>query len=125
MGRLLDPPRHIEERTDAGVDADYKKLRNQVFLGAFIGYAAFYIVRKNFSMAIPMLEPFGFRPGELGTVLAMNAIAYALSKFLWAAFPTVPTPASFFLWDYFWRPYPWLSWWCRCNSSGPSTKAWQ
>lgn len=82
MGRLLDPPRHIEERTDAGVDADYKKLRNQVFLGAFIGYAAFYIVRKNFSMAIPMLEPFGFRPGELGTVLAMNAIAYALSKFL-------------------------------------------
>lgn len=54
MGRLLDPPRHIEERTDAGVDADYKKLRNQVFLGAFIGYAAFYIVRKNFSMAIPM-----------------------------------------------------------------------
>ena len=51
-------------------------------MGAFIGYAAFYIVRKNFSMAIPMLAPFGFEKGELGTVLAMNAVAYALSKFL-------------------------------------------
>jgi OPA family glycerol-3-phosphate transporter-like MFS transporter len=33
-------------------------------------------------MAIPMLEPLGFTKGELGTVLAMNAVAYALSKFL-------------------------------------------
>lgn len=29
-----------------------------------------------------MLAPFGFEKGELGTVLAMNAVAYALSKFL-------------------------------------------
>ncbi len=54
----------------------------QVFTGAFIGYAAFYLVRKNFSMAIPFLDKFGIDKGELGTVLAMNAIAYALSKFL-------------------------------------------
>ena len=33
-------------------------------------------------MAMPFLEPFGFDKGELGIVLSMNAIAYALSKFL-------------------------------------------
>lgn len=64
------------------VDSNYKKLRWQVFLGIFIGYAGFYIVRKNFSMAIPELAPFGFETGELSIVLSMNAIAYALSKFL-------------------------------------------
>lgn len=68
--------------TGPGVDARYKKMRIQVFTGAFIGYAAFYLVRNNFSMAIPFLSKFGMDKGELGTVLAMNAIAYALSKFL-------------------------------------------
>lgn len=33
-------------------------------------------------MAIPELAPFGFETGELSIVLSMNAIAYALSKFL-------------------------------------------
>jgi OPA family glycerol-3-phosphate transporter-like MFS transporter len=82
MGKFLAPPAYKPEQTDGNVAKRYSSLRLQVFLGAFIGYAAFYIVRKNFSMAIPMLEPFGFSKGELGTVLAMNAVAYALSKFL-------------------------------------------
>lgn len=82
MWKFLNPPTFKAEQTGPEADARYKKLRLQVFMGAFIGYAAFYIVRKNFSMAIPMLEPFGFEKGELGTVLAMNAVAYALSKFL-------------------------------------------
>ena len=44
------------------VDAKYKRMRLQVFLGIFIGYAGFYIVRKNFSMAIPELALLGFDP---------------------------------------------------------------
>ena len=82
MANLLAPPAHKPEQTGPEADKRYKALRLQVFMGAFIGYAAFYIVRKNFSMAIPMLAPFGFEKGELGTVLAMKAVAYALSKFL-------------------------------------------
>ena len=82
MANLLAPPAHKPEQTGPEADKRYKALRLQVFMGAFIGYAAFYIVRKNFSMAIPMLAPFGFEKGELGTVLAMNAVAYELSKFL-------------------------------------------
>ncbi len=83
MARFLAPPApKPEQKPGPALDKRYKKMRMQVFTGAFIGYAAFYLVRKNFSMAIPFLDKFGIDKGELGTVLTMNAIAYALSKFL-------------------------------------------
>ena len=82
---FLSPPAFKPEQTGAEADARYRRLRWQGFLGAFIGYAGFYIVRKNFSMAIPMLEPLGFEKGELGVVLSMNAVAYGFSKFLMAS----------------------------------------
>ncbi len=82
MFKFLAPPTFKPELPAEKIDSAYKSFRWQVFLGIFIGYAGFYIVRKNFSMAMPFLEPFGFEKGELGIVLSMNAIAYALSKFL-------------------------------------------
>ena len=82
---FLTPPAFKPEQTGPEADAKYRRLRWQVFLGIFIGYAGFYIVRKNFSMAIPMLAPFGFEKGELSIVLSMNAIAYGFSKFLMAS----------------------------------------
>lgn len=82
MLKFLQPPAFRKELPADKVDPTYKSLRWQVFLGIFIGYAGFYIVRKNFSMAMPFLDEFGFEKGELGIVLSMNAIAYALSKFL-------------------------------------------
>ena len=82
MWKILTPPAFKPELPKEQIDSTYKSLRWQVFLGIFIGYAGFYIVRKNFSMAIPFLGEFGFDKGELGIVLSMNAIAYALSKFL-------------------------------------------
>ena len=82
MFKFLAPPTFKPELPAEKIDCTYKSYRWQVFLGIFIGYAGFYIVRKNFSMAMPFLEPFGFEKGELGIVLSMNAIAYALSKFL-------------------------------------------
>lgn len=82
MLKFLQPPAFKKELPAERVDGTYKSLRWQVFLGIFIGYAGFYIVRKNFSMAMPFLGEFGFEKGELGIVLSMNAIAYALSKFL-------------------------------------------
>ena len=82
MLSFLKQPAYKPEETGPQADKKYKNMRLQVFLGAFIGYAGFYLVRKNFSMAIPALAPLGFEKGELGVVLSMNAIAYALSKFL-------------------------------------------
>ena len=82
MIKFLQQPAYKPAETGPEADAKYKRLRLQVFLGAFIGYAGFYLVRKNFSMAIPALAPLGFAKTELGVVLSMNAVAYALSKFL-------------------------------------------
>lgn len=78
---FLSPPAH-KPRIEGNVSSRYNALRLQVFIGAFIGYAAFYIVRKNFSMAIPMLAQFDITKADLGLALGANAVAYALSKFL-------------------------------------------
>ena len=79
---FLKQPAYKPETTGPEADARYKRLRLQVFLGAFIGYAGFYLVRKNLSLAIPFMAPLGFQKAELGFVLGVNAAAYALSKFL-------------------------------------------
>ena len=65
MFKFLAPPTFKPELPAEKIDSTYKSFRWQVFLGIFIGYAGFYIVRKNFSMAMPFLEPFGFEKGEL------------------------------------------------------------
>ena len=82
MLSFLRQPAYLPAQTGPEADAKYKRMRLQVFLGAFIGYAGFYLVRKNLSLAIPFMAPLGFQKAELGFVLGINAAAYALSKFL-------------------------------------------
>ena len=82
MFKFLRQPPHRPIQQGPEADTRYRKLRMQVFLGAFIGYAGFYLVRKNLSMAFPAMAPLGFDKTELGFVLGLNAAAYALSKFL-------------------------------------------
>ncbi len=82
MLKFLQQPAYLPAQTGPEADAKYKRMRLQVFLGAFIGYAGYYLVRKNLSLAIPFMAPLGFAKGELGLVLGINAAAYALSKFL-------------------------------------------
>lgn len=72
MWNFLAPPAHKQELPAEKIDSAYKSYRWQVFLGIFIGYAGFYIVRKNFSMAIPELAQFGFEKGELSIVLSIE-----------------------------------------------------
>ncbi|MDR1860204.1 MAG: phosphoglycerate transporter protein PgtP [Bacteroidales bacterium] len=80
---LLQPPAPITPLGDkAQTDRTYKRLRLQVFVGVFAGYAAYYLVRKNFTLAMPYLIEAGFTKDELGWVFAFNGIAYGLSKFL-------------------------------------------
>lgn len=79
---LFKPAPHIEEKPLDRIDPEYKKLRFQVFLGIFIGYAGYYLVRKNFSLAMPDLIDQGFSKADLGIALSAISIAYGLSKFL-------------------------------------------
>ncbi|MED0674525.1 glycerol-3-phosphate transporter [Aneurinibacillus thermoaerophilus] len=82
MVNLYRPAPHIERLPADKIDATYRRLRLQVFLGIFIGYAGYYLVRKNFSLAIPYFTEQGFSKGELGLVLSAVSIAYGISKFV-------------------------------------------
>lgn len=82
MLNIFKPAPHIERLDDSKMDAAYKRLRLQVFIGIFIGYAGYYLLRKNFAFAIPYLQEQGFSKTELGLVLAAVSIAYGFSKFI-------------------------------------------
>ena len=58
-------------------------MRLRVFLGAFIGYAAYYLVRKNLSLAAPgMIEAGLLDKASVGIAGSAISIAYAFSKFI-------------------------------------------
>ena len=46
-----------------------------------MGYAGYYLVRKNFTLAMPHLIEEGFSKAQLGLALSGVSIAYGLSKF--------------------------------------------
>jgi len=80
--RFFPPSPHKSELPLERIDPEYKSLRLKVFLGIFIGYAGYYLVRKNFSLAMPDLVAMGYSKGELGLALSGVSIAYGLSKFI-------------------------------------------
>ncbi|MCX8677810.1 MULTISPECIES: phosphoglycerate transporter protein PgtP [Apibacter] len=82
MSNFLAPPKPIERKPESEVKSSYTQLRLQVFIGIFIGYAAYYLVRKNFSLAMPYLVEMGFSKSDLGIAFSFNATAYGLSKFI-------------------------------------------
>jgi len=79
---FLRPAAHRDSLPNEKVDAAYKRLRLQVFIGIFVGYAGYYLVRKNFTLAMPYLVEQGYSKTDLGLALSGVAIAYGLSKFI-------------------------------------------
>lgn len=72
------PPRKPKEE----IDRLYPRLRLQVFLGIFIGYAGFYLVRNNVSLIAPLLQSeTGIDNVGLGIIANAALFAYGLSKF--------------------------------------------
>lgn len=82
--QFLKPAPHKEGLPEEQIDPTYKKLRWQVFFGIFIGYAGYYLVRKNFSLAMPDLIERGYTKTQLGLAISAIAIAYGISKFAMA-----------------------------------------
>ena len=76
------PAAHIPQVPAEQQGALYSRLRWQIFLGIFIGYAGYYLIRKNFSLAVPYLVEQGFSRGDLGFAMSAVAISYGFSKFL-------------------------------------------
>ncbi len=82
LRRLLKPAEHRAPRPDGEVDSAYRRLRWQVFIGIFVGYAGYYLVRRNFTLAMPDLIEQGFSKSDLGLALSGVSVAYGLSKFV-------------------------------------------
>lgn len=82
MFHFLKPPAHQPIIAEDKIDPSYKKYRIKVFLGIFVGYAGYYLLRKNFSLAMPELIKQGFTKGELGMVFSAVSLSYGISKFV-------------------------------------------
>jgi OPA family glycerol-3-phosphate transporter-like MFS transporter len=83
MPKFLDPPAAKPALPADKIDGTYKKMRLRVFLGAFVGYAAYYLVRKNLSLAAPgMIDEGLLTTAGVGYAGAAISIAYAFSKFI-------------------------------------------
>ncbi|MDG2088365.1 MAG: glycerol-3-phosphate transporter [Arenicellaceae bacterium] len=79
---FLKPAAHRNPLSDDKTDETYRYLRLQVYIGIFVGYAGYYLVRKNFSLAMPYLIEQGYSKTDLGLALSGVSIAYGLSKFI-------------------------------------------
>lgn len=79
------------------VDPEYRRLRRQIFIGIFIGYAAYYLVRKNLSLAMPdILRDYPqYTKAQLGTALTGLSVAYGFSKFLMGSVSDRSNPRYF------------------------------
>lgn len=78
MLSIFKPAAHKARLPAAEIDPLYRRLRWQIFIGIFFGYAAYYLVRKNFALAMPYLIEQGFS-------LATSA----------SPFPVSPSPMDF------------------------------
>ncbi|MBC7323519.1 MAG: MFS transporter, partial [Acetomicrobium sp.] len=80
---FLRPATPIERMSDDKIPSNYKKYRLQVFVSIFIGYAAYYFIRKNFNMAAPyLIETYGYSKAQIGFVGSALGFAYGISKFV-------------------------------------------
>jgi MFS transporter, OPA family, glycerol-3-phosphate transporter len=79
------------------VNAEYRRRRQQVFAGIFVGYAAFYLVRNNLALAIPdiLKEHPEYSKAMLGTALSGLSVAYGISKFLMGSVSDKSNPRWF------------------------------
>jgi OPA family glycerol-3-phosphate transporter-like MFS transporter/OPA family sugar phosphate sensor protein UhpC-like MFS transporter len=61
----------------------FRYWQTRTLIAAMFGYAAFYFVRKNLSVAMPaMQDDLGISKADLGLFLTLHGLLYGLSKFI-------------------------------------------
>src|SRR5947207_8841105 len=72
----------IESHDADTVAGKYRYWQKRVLLTSIIGYATFYFVRKNRSIAMLVLQSsLGFKKTQLGLFLTLHGVLYGISKF--------------------------------------------
>lgn len=76
------PALPIQTNNPAEVALKYRYWQKRVLLSSIIGYATFYFVRKNLSIAMPVMQSsLGFKKTQLGLFLTLHGLLYGVSKF--------------------------------------------
>ncbi|MDR0901251.1 MAG: MFS transporter, partial [Opitutaceae bacterium] len=82
LARFRTPPPAPAISDPAEVGRRYRYWRVRIMYSMTTGYALYYFVRKNISMAAkPITDEFHFSNTQWGVVLSVATIVYALSKF--------------------------------------------
>ncbi len=64
-------------------EAKFRYWQTRTLIGSMVGYAAFYFVRKNLSIAMPAMEhDLGITKSDLGLFLTLHGLLYGVSKFV-------------------------------------------
>ncbi|NQZ56483.1 MAG: MFS transporter [Lentisphaeraceae bacterium] len=92
---IFKPAPKIERLPKAQIKSHYKLMRLKIFLGIFIGYAGYYLVRKNINFAMPYLLEMGYSKTQLGFVASGIPISYGLSKFFMGSISDRSNPRMF------------------------------
>jgi phosphoglycerate transporter family protein len=84
LPRFLRAPAPAEPLVDPQiVRSRYQHYRTQILIWSTIGYAMFYYVRKNLSVAQPEIERhLHILHSGMGLVLTLHGVVYGISKFL-------------------------------------------
>ena len=68
---------------DPAVARRYAYFRPRILLWTIVGYAMYYVVRKNLSVAMPVIEAQeGITKASLGLFLTLHGLLYGVSKFV-------------------------------------------
>ena len=66
----------------AEIKVQYHYWQRRILVATIVGYAMFYFVRKNLSIAMPGLgKELGINKADLGLFLTLHGLLYGLSKF--------------------------------------------
>src|ERR1039457_7466395 len=67
----------------AQIAARHRYWQRRIMVATIIGYATYYFVRKNLSIAMPVMEKsLGFTKVNLGWFLTLHGVLYGVSKFV-------------------------------------------
>ena len=104
MAKFFDPPQAKPLLPKEKIDKVFKSMRFKVFMGSFLGYAAYYLVRKNLSLASADMIAEGLIDKQgVGIAASAVSIAYAFSKFIIIkqmtdfGFKRIPQQAVYFM----------------------------
>ncbi|MDQ0149407.1 MFS transporter [Eubacterium multiforme] len=83
MFNFFKPAPTIERLPKDKIPSAYRAYRTRMFLMMFVGYAGYYLVRKNFAIASPFLiNNYHFTKTDIGLISTGLAVAYGLGKFV-------------------------------------------